>query len=82
MFFFFLSDNVRYVAVGLSADRSMGDDASMECVTDGGSIRAYSSWLTPRNNLGSTRQGIVSIRSFFFVLSLPCLKNVILCDGL
>lgn len=52
---------MQYVAVGISVDDRMGDDAGMECIPDGGGIvRAYSSYITARPNLGSTRQGVVS----------------------
>lgn len=56
-------DNVQYIAVGLSVDDRMGNDAGMECIPDGaGNIHAYSSWITARPNLGSTRQGVVGLR--------------------
>lgn len=53
-------DNPRYVAVGLSEDAKMGDDSVMECVRENGRIQAYSSWNTPRPNIGNTRQDVVS----------------------
>lgn len=52
------ANNVRYVAVGISTDDRMGDDASMECIPDdSGVVRAFSSYITFRP-LGSTRQGV------------------------
>lgn len=52
-----------YLAVALSDDNQMGDDSVMECVPENGQIRAYTSYTTPRPNLGVTRQGIVSENS-------------------
>lgn len=54
-------DNPAYVAVGLSTDNRMGEDAVMECVPENGQIRAYASWTTPSPNLGVVRQGVVSV---------------------
>lgn len=48
------------MAVALSNDVQMGQDSVMECVPEGGSVRAYSSWTLPRPNLGVTRDGVVS----------------------
>lgn len=56
--------NPAYVAVALSQDDKMGDDSVMECVPENGQIRAYASWTLGRPNLGVTRQGVVSIKSF------------------
>lgn len=50
--------------MGISIDDRMGDDASMECIPVNGEIRAYSSYVTARPNLGSTRQGVVSSTLF------------------
>ncbi|KAJ6636406.1 putative ferric-chelate reductase 1 like [Pseudolycoriella hygida] len=52
------ANNVQYVAVGLSLDDRMGNDAGMECIPEAGTIKAYSSWITPRPVLGATRQGV------------------------
>lgn len=58
-------DNPAYVAVGLSTDNRMGEDAVMECVPENGQVRAYTSWTTPSPNLGVIRQGVVSILNHF-----------------
>lgn len=58
-------ENPRYVAVGLSEDTKMGDDSVMECVRENGQIQAYSSWNTPRPNLGNTREGVVSVSVYY-----------------
>lgn len=52
------ANNVRYVAVGISEDDRMGNDAGMECIPINGEVRAFSSYVTPQPNLGSTRQGV------------------------
>lgn len=59
------TENPAYVAVAISKDNQMGDDSVMECVPEGGQIRAYTSWTTPRPSLGVTRNGVVSIRKFY-----------------
>lgn len=65
-----LLDNVAYVALGLSRDVIMGEDAVMECVLEEGIVRAYSSWNTPRPTIGSTREGVVSCD--FYTLNALC----------
>lgn len=55
----------------------MGDDASMECISDAGNIRAYSSWVTARPNLGSTREGVVSVQLLTNIITVSCSNNVI-----
>lgn len=67
-FVLFKIDRPAYVAVALSTDSRMGDDAVMECVPENGAIRAYASWTTPAPNLGVTRQGVVSAKSFIFAV--------------
>lgn len=54
-------DNPAYVAIGLSSDDKMGDDSVMECIPEGGTIRAYTSWTSPPPNYGATRDGVVSV---------------------
>lgn len=54
----FLTAGVRYVAVGLSRDNLMGEDSVMECIADGNTIVAHSSWNT--QSFDNTRQGVVS----------------------
>lgn len=44
-----------WVGVGLSEDTFMGDDSVIECVKEGGNVKAYMSWTTPRPNLGVNR---------------------------
>lgn len=67
--FIFKIDRPAYVAVALSTDSRMGDDAVMECVPENGAIRAYASWTTPAPNLGVTRQGVVSEKSFIVTVN-------------
>lgn len=52
--------NAVFVSFAFSTDIVMGNDASMDCIQEGGIIGAYSSWLLPRPNLGATRDGVVS----------------------
>lgn len=47
-----------YIALGLSTDASMGDDSVIECVPQGGKIQLYSSYTSPRPNLGVSRDGV------------------------
>lgn len=55
-----LSENPAYIAVALSTDSKMGNDSVMECVREGGQVRAYTSWTLPPPNLGVTRENVVS----------------------
>lgn len=47
-----------YVAAGLSEDDKMGDDLVIECIQQGGRILAYTSYTTPRPNLGVSREDV------------------------
>lgn len=50
------SEKAAFVAVGLSRDRSMGDDSVVECVYEDGAINAYTSWTNGKT--GSFRTGL------------------------
>lgn len=52
-----LSAEAAYVAIALSRNTTMGDDSVMECVRQGGSARAFTSWNLGRSN---TREAVVS----------------------
>lgn len=47
-----------YVASALSMDDKMGNDSVIECVPEGGSVRAYSSWTFREPNFGVTRENV------------------------
>lgn len=47
-----------YVASALSMDDKMGNDSVIECVPEGGSVRAYSSWTFRNPNFGVTRDEV------------------------
>lgn len=47
-----------YVASALSMDDKMGNDSVIECVPEGGSVRAYSSWTYREPNFGVTRENV------------------------
>lgn len=47
-----------YVASALSLDDKMGNDSVIECVPEGGSVRAYSSWTYREPNFGVTRENV------------------------
>lgn len=49
-----------YVALGLSDDDKMGDDAVIECVPEQGTVRAFTSWTSGPPNYGADRQVVVS----------------------
>ena len=69
--------NPAYVAVALSTDKLMGDDSVMECVPEGGSVRAYTSWTVPRPNLGVTRNGVP--QNIIRLLDASYIGGVIYC---
>lgn len=50
-----------WVGVGLSDDASMGQDSVIECVREGGSVKAYMSYTSPRPNLNVKRLNKVNI---------------------
>ncbi|KAL7014116.1 hypothetical protein ACKWTF_015752 [Chironomus riparius] len=50
--------SAKYIAMGLSTDKEMGDDSVMECVKEGDEIKAYSSWTVVGANYASVREGI------------------------
>lgn len=53
--------NAGYVAVGLSEDDKMGRDSVIECVSQAGSVKAYTSWTVVANGkFDAPRTGIVS----------------------
>jgi hypothetical protein len=53
--------NAGYVAVGLSEDDKMGRDSVVECVSQAGSVKAYTSWTVVANGkFDAPRTGIVS----------------------
>lgn len=54
----FIVAGVGYVAFGLSRDNLMGDDSVIECIAQGDTISAFTSWNTA--TFGNTRQGVVS----------------------
>ena len=58
----------KYIAMGLSTDKEMGDDSVMECVKEGDEIKAYSSWTVVGANYASVREGIVSCDIKFKIL--------------
>lgn len=37
----------------------MGDDSVMECVPEGGTVRAHTSWTTGNPNYGVSRENVV-----------------------
>lgn len=47
-----------YVAIGLSEDDKMGDDSVMECLPQGGTIQAYTSWTRGMPNYGASRDQV------------------------
>lgn len=54
--------NAGYVALGLSDDDRMGKDSVVECLSESGSIKAYSSMTVAANGrYDSPRTGIVSL---------------------
>lgn len=64
MYFELLSDNVAYVALGLSRNNIMGDDSVMECIVQNGIVLPYSSWNTAQGNM---RDGVVSSFKIYFI---------------
>lgn len=50
--------NAAYVALGLSADTKMGNDAVIECVPEQGTIRAYASLTAGPPNYAAIRAGV------------------------
>lgn len=60
------ASNVAYVALGLSRDTTMGEDSVMECIPEGDVVRTYNSWNTPRPNLGTIREEVVSVLSITY----------------
>jgi hypothetical protein len=55
--------NFTYVAVGVSSDNRMGDDAAIECVREGDEVKLYSSMTeVARNSYKARREGVVSLR--------------------
>ncbi|XP_032675276.1 putative ferric-chelate reductase 1 homolog isoform X2 [Odontomachus brunneus] len=56
--------NARYVAVGLSDDKNMGDDSVVECTNEGGEIALHMSWNSgKRNTRHMTPEGAVQLES-------------------
>lgn len=54
-----------YVALGLSEDDKMGRDSVIECVTESGAVKAYTSMTVVANGkFDSPRTGIVRFSSF------------------
>jgi hypothetical protein len=54
--------NAGYVALALSDDDKMGRDSVVECVSEAGSVKAYTSWTIVANGkYDSPRTGIVSL---------------------
>lgn len=47
------------MALGLSVDDKMGDDAVIECVPEQGTVRAYTSWTAGPPNYGADREVVV-----------------------
>lgn len=45
----------------------MGDDLVIECIQQGGRILAYTSYTTPRPNLGVSREDVVMYFLYFFI---------------
>lgn len=63
-----------YVALGLSHDDRMGEDSVMECVNDGGTVRAYTSYNNPRIN---TRNGVP--QNIISLLGASLVNGLIYC---
>ncbi|RLU19579.1 hypothetical protein DMN91_008136 [Ooceraea biroi] len=56
--------NAKYVAVGLSDDKNMGDDSVVECTNEGDEIALHMSWNTgKRNTRHATPEGAVQLES-------------------
>lgn len=60
-----------YVALGLSDDDKMGKDSVVECLSESGSVKAYTSMTVVSNgNFDSPRAGIVSCYAYAVVCLL------------
>lgn len=56
--------NAGYVAVGLSDDDKMGRDSVVECVSQSGSVKAFTSWtVAGAGKYDAPRTGIVSYQT-------------------
>lgn len=55
-------DSPGYVALGLSTNGRMGDDSVMECVPEGGTARAHTSYTVGNPNYGVSRENVVSTK--------------------
>ncbi|KAH0954035.1 hypothetical protein HN011_008237 [Eciton burchellii] len=54
----------KYVAVGLSDDKNMGDDSVVECTNEDGQIGLHMSWNTGKRNMRhATPEGAVQLES-------------------
>ncbi|XP_012233897.2 putative ferric-chelate reductase 1 homolog isoform X1 [Linepithema humile] len=54
----------KYVAVGLSDDKNMGDDSVVECTNENGEIALHMSWNTgKRNTRHATSEGAVNLET-------------------
>lgn len=65
----------KYIAMGLSLDREMGDDSVMECVKEGDEIKVYSSWTVVGASYAAEREGIVSNDQYVLDTSKKIWKN-------
>lgn len=48
----------------------MGDDSVMECVPEGGTARAHTSWTAGNPNYGVSRENVVSILYLCIVIQM------------
>lgn len=54
----------KYIAMGLSLDREMGDDSVMECVKDGNEVKLYQSYTVVGDHYEAQRNNVVSLEVF------------------
>jgi hypothetical protein len=61
------SDSAGFIAMALSDDAFMGDDSAIECVNEGGVVKAYTSFTRAiPGDFGAKRSDIVKPNNFNF----------------